>query len=266
MQNKNHYDLDNHDVLSLDANDILHGIVIDCVIVGFHDKNLKILLNRFTGNSKWMLPSGFILKDEDIDKAAHRILKSGTGLENIYLRQFYMFGDCDRVSHEDATSTLKDNNVEDSRRKDHWVLQRLISSSYYALIDYTKVTIAHSPFDETEWFDIKDIPGILFGDHKRTIENGLNAIREHLNLIPVDYALLPEEFSMSELRSVYETIMNTKLDRRNFQKKMLQTNYIVRLKKTKGKNKYKPTILYSFDKEKYKQGQKESIIYHTLKP
>lgn len=264
MHTKNHYDLNNHDVLSLDATDVLNGIAIDCVIIGFHEKTLKILLNRFSANTKWMLPGGVALKDEGLDEAADRILKARTGLENIYLRQFYMFGECNRTQDEDIAASLQSNNILKSKVENHWIRQRILSASYYALINYSKATTINTPQDETRWFDIKEIPVAIFGDHKRIIENGLSAIREHLNLIPIDYALLPEVFSMSELRSVYETVLGTKLDRRNFQKKMLQADYIIKLKRTKGKNLYKPTILYSFDRDKYTQALKDSIIYHVL--
>ncbi len=266
MQKKSKRDLDNYDVLSLNEEDILKGMSIDCVVIGFHDKNLKVLLNRFTGYHKWMLPGGFIFKDEDIEDAAHRILRIRTGLENVYLRQFAVFGDYNRVSLKDSIDSLYSNNISDDKIHNHWLLQRFISAGYYALVDYTRVRITNSPLDEAKWFDVKDIPPVLFGDHKLVIEEGLNTIREHLNTIPLDYELLPKVFTMTELRSVYETILDKKLDRRNFQKSMLQTDYIVKQKETRGRNQYKPTILYSFDKEKYLKALENNAIQQISKP
>src|SRR5688500_6257267 len=69
---------------------------IDCVIFGFHDNQLKVLLLQWKESKKWCLPGGFIIKNEHIDNAAVRILQSRTGLNNIYLKQFYTFGDPQR--------------------------------------------------------------------------------------------------------------------------------------------------------------------------
>ena len=266
MSNKNYYkDFDNKKILSVKADEILQGIAVDCVILGFHQKTLKILLNKFVNYERWMLPGGFIFKDENIDDAAHRILRIRTGLNNMYLRQFYVFGQHQRVDPEESMLSLLTNEISPEQAKNHWIFQRFISAGYYALVDYTKVEITNSSLDETKWFNIEDVPEKLFGDHKLVLEVGLNAIREHLNSIPIDYELLPEKFTMSELRSIYETLLEKKLDRRNFQKKMLQMGYIIKLDETRGDHKFKSTTLFSFDKEKYETALKNSTIYFAQK-
>lgn len=261
MSVKDYQDLDNKGVLSVAADEILAGIAVDCVIIGFHDKTLKVLLNRFKGYDKWMVPGGFVFKDEDIDDAAHRVLKVRTGLSNIYLRQFHVFGECRRVLEEESLASLLYNDISSDDAANHWAFQRFIGAAYYALVDYSKVKAANTSWEESRWFDIDQVPEKLYGDHNKILEMGLNAIREHLNTIPIDYELLPEKFTMSELRSIYETISGKPLDRRNFQKRMLQSDYIVKLEETKDGHKYKAATLYTFDKDKYKEALKSSAIY-----
>lgn len=243
MSGKDYKSLDNKEVLSVSADEILAGIAVDCVIVGFHNKTLKVLLNKFNGYDRWMVPGGFVFKDEDIDDAAYRILRVRTGLDNIYLRQFHVFGDNNRVEKEESLASLLSNNLSIEEAENHWAFQRFIGAAYYALVDYSKAKIANTSMDESRWFDISDVPEKLYADHNKILEMGLDAIREHLNTIPVDYELLPEKFTMSELRSVYETILGRPLDRRNFQKRMLQSDYIVKLSETKDGHKYKGATL-----------------------
>lgn len=260
-------DFDIHAVLALDEDEILKSISIDFVVIGFHDKNLKVLLNRFKYFDTWILPGGFVLKDESIDDAAYRILKTRTGLDDdIFLKEFHTFGDYGRNTTKEVKKALRRYNIPESEIQRHWIHKRFISIAHYALVDYTKVEICNTEDDQSQWFDIDQIPSPLFADHNRILEVGLETIREQLNSIPIDCSLLPEIFTMSELRSIYETIMGAKLDRRNFQKSILQTGYVIQHRETKGKNSYKPTKLYSFDKEKYQKALDNDTLYRVTKP
>lgn len=230
--------------------DIFHpGISVDCVVFGFHEGKLKILLNKYHNYELPMLPGGFVLKDENVDAAAYRTLQTRTGLNNIYLRQFYLFGDCDRVNkaqNEDILKRLGDN----TNNEQHWFLNRFISVGYYAFVEYSKVKLHVTEIEETAWFNYDDIP-LLYVDHNKIISKAISVIRSQIGSIPIGYELLPCKFTMTELRIIYETILGEKLDRRNFQRKILSTGLLHKLDEVSRKKGVKDTSLFSFDDEKY---------------
>lgn len=236
------------------------GLSVDCVIFGFHEGNMKILLNKFSHYTKWMLPGGFVHKDENIDDAAVRILENRTGLTKLYLQQFHIFGDKTRTSLAENDEMLSRHGYTDEReRKEHWLMQRFVSVGYYALVEYSKVKLQTNEDEEIAWFDLDEIPH-LYSDHNNIIEKAQSTIRIHLNSLPVGYELLPEKFTMTELRIIYETILRKKLDRRNFQRKMLSTGFIYKLDEVSKKFGVKTSALFSFDKEKYENAIDNGLL------
>jgi hypothetical protein len=242
-----------------DAVDYCPGISLDCVIIGFHEGSLKVLLNKFPTYAKWMLPGGFIYKNEHIDAAATRTLISRTGLSNVYLRQFYLFGDVNRTNlNENEDMLLRQGYSEDDEYVSKWFLQRFFSIGYYAFVEYGKVKV-HSAMDEdVAWFDLNHIPP-LYTDHNKIIDKAIATIRSQLNSIPVGYELLPEKFTLTQLRTIYETLLDTKLDRRNFQRKIVSTGLVCKLNEVYKKWGQKSSALYSFDKKKYHDAMKHGI-------
>ncbi|MDR1584142.1 MAG: NUDIX hydrolase [Prevotellaceae bacterium] len=222
------------------------GFSVDCVVFGFHDRMLKVLLSKFNFFHKWMLPVGFIMKDEDMDVAAYRILKAKTGLDNIYMYQFHTFGSPVRPNIKEHRDFMTKMGLKDN---DHWLTQRFVSTGYYALVEYSKVNIQISANEEVRWFNIYEIP-LLYSDHNNIIGKALSTLRTQLPVIPVGYKLLPEKFPLSELRIIYEIILGKELDRRNFQRKILSTGYLIKLDEIHKKAGQKPTTLFSFDKQK----------------
>jgi hypothetical protein len=193
-----------------------------------------------------MLPAGLIMKDEDVDAAACRILKKHTGLDNLYLRQFHVFGDKTRPNLKEHTDFLRKMGISG---ENHWISQRLIGIGYYALVEYSRVYVRPGAGEDIRWFNINEIPS-LYSDHNVIIEKALSSIRTQLRIAPIVYKLLPEKFSLSELRSIYETILEEELDRRNFQRKMIAAGYIIQLHEAWKKPGIKPTSLFSFDRKK----------------
>ncbi|RYY17434.1 MAG: NUDIX hydrolase [Chitinophagaceae bacterium] len=112
------------------------GIAIDTVIFGFHDRQLKILLLEYRNTDVFALPGGFVRRDQDLNDEAVRVLEQRTGLANIWLEQFYTFGDVSRFDPAPMKKILKQNGV--TADKNHWLLQRFISVGFYALVDFTK--------------------------------------------------------------------------------------------------------------------------------
>jgi hypothetical protein len=193
-----------------------------------------------------MLPLGFIEKDENMDDAAYRILKKKTGLDNIYLYQFHAFGNTLRSKSQEQRDILSKMGIDDG---EHWLAQRFVSIGYYALVEYSKVNIKTNAGEELRWFNINEIPS-LYSDHNSIIEKALSVIRSQMRIIPAGYKLLPEKFPLSELRIIYETILGRELDRRNFQRKILASGYLIKLDEIHRKTGRKPATLFSFDKEK----------------
>jgi hypothetical protein len=206
-----------------------------------------------------MLPGGFIYKDEHVDAAATRTLVNRTGLSDVYLRQFYLFGDVNRTNmDENEDMLIRQGFSKDDEGVSKWFLQRFFSIGYYAFVEYGKVE-AHSAMDEeVAWFGLDHIPP-LYTDHNHIIDKAIATIRSQLNSIPIGYELLPEKFTLTQLRIIYETLLDTKLDRRNFQRKILSTGLVYKSDEVYKKWGQKSSALYSFDKDKYQDAIKNGI-------
>ncbi|MBB4037758.1 ADP-ribose pyrophosphatase YjhB (NUDIX family) [Dysgonomonas hofstadii] len=227
------------------------GFSIDCVILSFHKKKLRILLNKFDISKYWQLPGGFMFKDESADEAAARILASRTGLTNVYLRQFHLFSDPKRTKMDQNIEYIEKNadKGRDVTNTNKWFLQRFISLGYYAFVKFDDVELVSVKEDTAKWFDVENLPA-LYSDHDNIIKTAKETIISLLPVIPIGYELLPEKFTMSELRKIYEIILGKTMDRRNFQRKVMSTGAIVQLDEIKSTSSYNPPILYSFDKDR----------------
>jgi 8-oxo-dGTP diphosphatase len=232
----------------------LKHLSIDCVIFGFHENELKVLLLQWRENKRWCLPGGFILKNEHVDDAAIRILKMRTGLEKIYLRQFYAFGDParDRRKHVFKPPAGSSNS---------WMMGRFITIGYWALVEFSQVVPSPDEFSSScTWVDVKKIPELIL-DHNEIVEKALESLQHHLNDYPIGKDLLSEKFTMPELQKLYETILGKNIDRRNFQKKILSLGILDRLKELKTGGAHKSPFLYRFNKKKYQAALKQGIKF-----
>ncbi|HNP22954.1 MAG TPA: NUDIX domain-containing protein [Panacibacter sp.] len=233
------------------------GISIDCVIFGFHDGQLKLLLSTVANVGDWALPAGFIYKDEHIDDSAKRILKERTGLEDIFLQQFYVFGDPNRCDNNITKNAFE--KLQITPPNNNWLLGRFLTVGYYALVDFAAVNPSPDYFsDQYAWHDIHQLPNMAM-DHGAIVQQALLTLRIHLRYQPVGYSLLPEKFTMPELQKLYETILDQKLDRRNFQRKMIGYGILKRLKQRREGVAHKAPYLYSFDLRKYHKALKEGF-------
>ncbi len=224
-------------------------ISIDIVIFGFHHNQLKVLLLKIVNLTLYGLPAGFIYKDEHIDESAKRILKERTGLSDIFLQQFYVFGDPRRSDENITKISFESSGIK--HQKNNWLLERFLTIGYYALVDFEAVDATPDIFSETcEWHDIHELP-VMAMDHSNIIEQALVTLRTHLHYEPLGYNLLPEKFTMPELQKLYETILDKQLDRRNFQRKMISYGILKRLKLRRKNVAHKAPYLYSFDLRKY---------------
>ncbi len=226
----------------------LPGISVDCVIFGFHENSLKVLLLKFKKTPVWALAGGFVGPEEDVDQAAQRILAERTGLSDIYLEQFYTFGDLARNYRAVDEHRDVNNAMGGSPSKIEWVDQRFITIGYYALVDYSKVVVNPGGVsDASEWMDVSALPK-LFLDHNRIVLKALESLRRNLDEKLVAFELLGDTFTMSDLQMVYETILGKRLVRTNFQRKILSLEILERIEKKYKAGAHKAPYLYRLKK------------------
>ncbi|WP_028666941.1 NUDIX hydrolase [Runella zeae] len=227
-------------------------VSIDCVIFGYHERQLKVLIPKlnFKGDF-WALPAGFVYQDEDIDRAAKRILQERTSIKDIYLEQFHVFGNASRNNKAFLDQLIASNphivvSKNDNQREYEWFTQRFISIGYYALVDINKVIPQKIDLDHSiEWYNVHSLPPMIM-DHSEIVAKALTALRTDLNEKINAFNLLPEKFTMKEVQELYETIFDRPFVRTNFQKMILELNVLERLEKKFTGAANKAPYLYRF--------------------
>lgn len=223
---------------------------IDCVIFGYENKELKVLIAKSKfGEGIWNLPGGYIIKNEGIEKAANRILKERTGLENIYLEQFRVFGHENRIFDSKFRELLITHISQKYNKADaEWMASRFICIGFYALVEISKVNPQNGELDEClEWRSIMDIPEMMH-DHNEILTYALDALRQNLDQKLIGFNLLPETFTMREVQELYEAVYDRPFATNNFQKKILDLNVLERLQKKYTGAANKAPYLYRFKK------------------
>ena len=198
------------------------GVSVDCVIFGFEKKELKVLLIKSDleeFSDKWSLLGDLINPDEDLDSAPYRVLKQRTGLDDVFLQQVGSFGNVDR--HPSG---------------------RVITTAYYSLINIRDHQLKITD-NEVHWHTLNDNQDLAF-DHKEIMETCLNKLRLQIMDEPIVFNLLPEKFSLRELQDLYQSILEVKLDRRNFRKKISLKNWLKDLDEMESDVPHRPGKLY----------------------
>ncbi len=194
----------------------LHHLSIDCVIFGYHERQLKVLLLKWKLSDKWSLPGGFIKLDETLEAAAARILTERTGLSQLFFQQFHTFGAPQR-----SVRTAAD--IEHLENLEHRHCQRPLAVQknglYRVLCGGTEYSQVHPQPDylseECTWHDVNAIPQLVF-DHNLIVAEALKALRMQIYLQPIGYNLLPKKFTLPEIHDLYETVLDKQLDRSKF--------------------------------------------------
>lgn len=235
--------------MNFETKNYLNSVSLDCVVFGFHDNQLKVLLLKMKYSHEWALPGGFVQLDESVENAAKRVLKERTGLDNIFLKQFRVFSDPQRSKMNPAVHDLVKSGANPDLA---WFARRFISIGFYALVDFTKAVPKPDQFSEkAEWKNLNEIEKLII-DHNLILQKALNTLRVQISYQPIGYNLMPEKFTMPELQKLYETILGKKLDRRNFQRKILSFGILTKLPETKKGGAHKAPFLYEFNLENYK--------------
>jgi 8-oxo-dGTP diphosphatase len=224
---------------------------VDLVVFGFHGANLKLLLLKWNGRNTWALPGGYVGHRQSLDNAAQEVLRQRTGIRRLHLRQFHAFGGLHRneACARDVCATI----FTDVRR-DQWVFQRVVSVGYYALVDFQEVRPTADPYsDSCAWYPLGDHPPLAF-DHGRVVAKALEALRVGLDVPGAGASLLPERFTMPELQRLHEAVLGRRLDRRNFQKRMLDRGGVERLNERRKGGAHRAPYLYRFSTHRDQSG------------
>jgi len=219
---------------------------VDCVVFGFEDSRLKALLIERDGSVSgsdtgvMALPGNLIFEDEDLDDAALRVLFELTTLTDIYLQQFQTFGDPNRISKEEDIIWLRSiREIPDVR---------VITVAYYSLVNIANYEANPGGFARsTRWVDIQDIPPLAF-DHNKILESALDRLREDIRRKPLVFELLPPLFTLAELQSIYEVLLQHDIDKRNFRRKAQSMEYIEETSSKQSGVAHKPARLFRFNK------------------
>ena len=222
----------------------LPSVSIDTVIFSFHDSDLKVLILRFGNSGYSMLPGGYIGKKEALDDAAARILKERTGVDEIYLEQFYTSGQTGRSKDSRIRRLLKGSGV--NLPADNWFERRYISVCYYALINGTKVSLVTQEINPGySWCSINLLPDLLY-DHNTIVNKAVERLQHDIDHKLAGFNLLDETFTMKDIQDLYEAVFRKEFTRTNFQRTMLGLGILDRLEKKKTGKPHKSPFLYRF--------------------
>jgi len=206
------------------------NVAVDCIIFGFDDEGLKLLLlqrNFEPALGKWSLMGGFLKKNESIENAASRVLLTLTGLNNVYMEQLSAFGDIERDPGA-----------------------RVISVAYYALININNYDRELVRKNNAHWIKIDQLPDLIF-DHEKMVSKALRRLRRKASSEPVGFNLLPEKFTLPQLQRLYEAIYQVDFDKRNFRKKILSLGILEKMEEKDKESSKRGAYLYHFNEQKY---------------
>jgi len=207
-------------------------VAVDSIIFGFDQGELKLLIHKRQfepARGEWSLFGGFVQEDESLDEAANRILYELTGLNKIYMEELQTYGEMDR----DPAG-------------------RVISVAYYALIPANEFKEASNSKSGATWVSLKDLPPLIM-DHNLMVKKGLRRLKRRATSQPIGFELLPGDFTMPQLQALYEAIYQSELDKRNFRKKILAMDVLIKLETKDKSSSRKGAFLFRFDQKKYKK-------------
>ncbi|CAN5257339.1 NUDIX domain-containing protein [soil metagenome] len=205
-------------------------VATDCIIFGFDDGKLKLLIFKRRVEplkGEWSLIGSFVKLEENVEHAAQRVLAEITGLENVFMEELKAYGGVNRDPG-----------------------YRCISIGQYALIrinDYDRELVEEHG---AHWYDIEDLPSLVL-DHDLMVKDALERLKRKARYQPIGFELLPEKFTLPQLQQLYEAIYRQEFDARNFRKKVLSHNVLLKLEEKDKSSSRRGAFLYQFDHENY---------------
>ncbi|MEX1240314.1 MAG: NUDIX domain-containing protein [Cyclobacteriaceae bacterium] len=223
------------------SKDIIETVSIDCLIFGFRNSELDILLIKHgegISKGRWALPGGWIRFNESIDDAATRLLTSLTGVSNVFLEQLRAFAEVDRYPGK-----------------------RVITIAYFALINADNYSLsAGFTASDARWFKLHEIPRLPY-DHNKILKTGFQYLQHKVRHEPIGFNLLPKKFTLHQILKLYEAILETELDKPNFRRKLLKMNLLVPCDEKQRDVSHRAANFYRFDKKIYKQLKESGFTF-----
>lgn len=221
--------------------EIIEDLSIDCIIFGFQESRLKVLLVKHAAGiikDRWALPGGFVTYNEDIDTAAYRLLKDLTGVRELFLEQLKAFGEVDR-----------------------YPTKRVITIAYYALTRPENYELIPGfTASDAKWFNIEEIVDLPY-DHEEMLRFAWERLKQKVKYEPIGFNLLPEKFTLLQLQDLYEAVSETKLDKPNFRRKIMKMDLLLSCNEKQKGVSHRAANLYRFDKKVYDKLKREGFIF-----
>jgi len=226
---------------NLNSSKIIDALSIDCLLFGFKDGRLDVLLVKHAkgiSKGKWALPGGWIQYNESIDVSAKRLLQSLTGISSIYLEQLKAFGNVNRYPRK-----------------------RVVTLAYYTLVNEEHYSLIPGfTASDAQWFNVQDTPELPY-DHRDILDFGFRHLKQKVRHEPIGFNLLPEKFTLLQLQGLYEAVLETKLDKSNFRRKLLKMNLLRPCSEKQQDVSHRAAELYQFDKEVYHQLEEKGFAF-----
>jgi 8-oxo-dGTP diphosphatase len=218
--------------------DFQFALSVDCVILGYDEGVLKVLLIESdlpAYKGQWSLLGDLLGPDEDLDSASHRVLRERTGLTDMFLEQVKTFGAVDR--HPAG---------------------RVITVAYLSLVNVKdhQLKITNNAL---HWHAVSDIKEMAF-DHKLILDTCVSALQRKIQEEPIIFNLLEDKFSLRDLQHVFEQILGVEFDRRNFRKKLFTTGLLTDENEMEKQVRHRPGKLYSFNRKVYEQMKRKTFV------
>lgn len=207
-------------------------VAADCIIFGFKDKELHVLLTRRPVEpmaGEWSLMGGFVAEDESLEDAAKKVLFEYTQQKGIYMEQVNAYGEVDRDTGG-----------------------RVISVAFYALVRLEEFDTSLAQSFDARWINIKELPQLVF-DHNKMVEDALTLLRFKVSMQPIIFKFFDDKFTLPALQDLYEAIYQRQVDKRNFRKKLSSMNILDKLDIKETESTKRGAFYHRFNKEKYKE-------------
>jgi 8-oxo-dGTP diphosphatase len=205
-------------------------VAADCIVFGFKDKELHVLLTRRPIDplaGEWSLMGGFVAEDESLEDAAKKVLFDYTQQKGIYMEQVNAYGKIDRDTGG-----------------------RVISVAFYALVRLEEFDTSLAKRFDARWINIKELPQLVF-DHNKMVDDALTLLRFKVSMQPIIFKFFDEKFTLPALQDLYEAIYQREVDKRNFRKKLTSMNILDKMDIKDTLSSKRGAFYYRFNEEKY---------------
>jgi len=237
---------------------ILPSVSVDCVIFGYSENTLTVLVrSEFVPidnkiNIEWKLPGNHVRRNEDIYDTASRILKEQTGLEEIYVKQFQVFSNPDRLHKRPQDFEWVKPRLLD---------ERVITVGFYSLVNIDSIK-NNQLIEVAKWMNVYEVEDLMF-DHNEIFDQALKKLRYDLLHEPLVFELLPEKFTLTQMQKIYEAIFNTSYDKRNYRRKVNKMVYLISTDEIQTGVSHKPARFYTFNRESYESNKTERFDFRV---